>query len=67
MPIGLDGLYRKGQPMISGYSAIFPGHNPNDVSIAKGRWEDAQIFVIDTQVLGYGEQRQITRRLAAQS
>jgi CubicO group peptidase (beta-lactamase class C family) len=60
VPIGLDGLYRKGQPMIFGYNAIFPGHNPNEIPVAKGRWTDAQTFVIDTQALGYGEQRQIT-------
>ncbi len=60
VPIGLDGLYRKGPPMISGFTAVFPGHNPTDIPVAKGRWADAQTFVIDTQVLGYGEQRQIT-------
>ena len=60
IPIGLDGLYRKGPPMISGFTAVFPGHNPNDIPVAKGRWADAQTFVIDTQALGYGEQRQIT-------
>lgn len=58
-PIGLDGFYRKGQPMISGYNALFPGHNPNEIPVFKGRWADAQTFVIDTQALGYGEQRQI--------
>jgi len=57
--IGLDGFYRKGQPIISGYNAMFPGHNPNDIPVAKGRWADAQTFVIDTQALGYGEQREI--------
>jgi CubicO group peptidase (beta-lactamase class C family) len=60
VPIGLDGFYRKGQPMIAGYNAIFPGHNPNEIPVAKGRWADAQTFVIDTQVLGYGEQRRLT-------
>ncbi len=60
VPIGLDGLYRKGPPLISGFTAVFPGHNPNDIPVAKGRWADGQTFVIDTQDLGYGEQRQIT-------
>jgi CubicO group peptidase (beta-lactamase class C family) len=60
VPIGLDGFYRKGQPMIAGYNAIFPGHNPNDIPLAKGRWADARTFVIETQTLGYGEQREIT-------
>jgi hypothetical protein len=45
--------------MISGYNAMFPGHNPNEIPVAKGRWTDAQTFVIDTQALGYGKQREI--------
>ena len=46
--------------MISGYNAMFPGHNPNEIPVFKGRWADSQTFVIDTQALGYGEQREIT-------
>jgi hypothetical protein len=47
--IGLDGLYRKGSPTISGYN---PGHIP----AAKGTWLNGQTFVIDAQDLGYGGQ-----------
>jgi CubicO group peptidase (beta-lactamase class C family) len=49
VPIGLDGLYRKGSPTISGYN---PGHIP----AAKGTWLNGQTFVIDAQDLGYGGQ-----------
>ncbi|MDQ0471998.1 serine hydrolase domain-containing protein [Labrys wisconsinensis] len=49
-PIGLDGLYRKGTPAISGYD---PGHVP----AAKGAWLNGHTFVIDAQDLGYGGQR----------
>ena len=49
VPIGLDGLYRKGPPALSGH---YPGHIP----AAKGRWLDGQTFVIDMQDIGYGTQ-----------
>lgn len=49
VPIGLDGLYRKGLPALSGH---YPGHIP----AAKGTWSDGQTFVIDTQDIGYGTQ-----------
>ncbi|WP_322011947.1 serine hydrolase [Paraburkholderia sp. J12] len=49
MPIGLDGLYRKGSPALFG---AYPGHIP----AAKGTWLDASTFVIDSQDIGYGTQ-----------
>jgi CubicO group peptidase (beta-lactamase class C family) len=49
VPIGLDGLYRKGLPALSGH---YPGHIP----AAKGKWLDGQTFVIDMQDIGYGTQ-----------
>ena len=48
-PIGLDGLYRKGSPALSGH---YPGHIP----AAKGTWLNGSTFVIDTQDIGYGTQ-----------
>jgi CubicO group peptidase (beta-lactamase class C family) len=48
-PIGLDGLYRKGAPALSG---LYPGHIP----AAKGTWLSGQTFQIDTQDIGYGTQ-----------
>ena len=47
VPIGLDGLYRKGPPALSG---AYPGHIP----ATKGTWSDGQAFVIDAQDIGYG-------------
>jgi hypothetical protein len=52
VPIGLDGLYRKGASMLFGLS---PGHIP----ATRGTWLNGQTFVIDAQDLGYGEQREI--------
>jgi CubicO group peptidase (beta-lactamase class C family) len=49
MPIGLDGLYRKGAPALDG---LYPGHIP----AAKGTWLNGQTFQIDTQDIGYGTQ-----------
>jgi hypothetical protein len=49
VPIGLDGLYRKGPPALSGF---YPGHIP----AVKGKWLDGQTFVIDMQDIGYGTQ-----------
>ncbi|WP_234906232.1 serine hydrolase [Rhizobium rhizogenes] len=51
-PIGLDGFYRKGPPK-SSEPAI--GH----ITEAKGTWLDAQTFVIDVPILGYGEQQKL--------
>jgi hypothetical protein len=42
-PIGLDGLYRKGEPTDRGINAI------------KGTWQDDHKFVIDRLILGQGE------------
>ncbi|MFJ2989564.1 serine hydrolase domain-containing protein [Collimonas sp. NPDC087041] len=50
--IGLDGLYRKGSPILS-------DPNPGRITIAKGTWLDRQTFVIDSQDLGYGEQKKL--------
>ena len=47
-PIGLDGLYRKGEPTVFGMTAF------------KGMWSDDRSFVIDAQFLGAGEQRKWT-------
>jgi len=47
-PIGLDGLYRKGEPSVFGVTAF------------KGMWSDDHSFVIDAQFLGAGEQRKWT-------
>lgn len=52
VPIGLDGLYRKGPP-----SLFNP--NPGKIPAAKGTWVNAQTFLIDMQYLGYGEQREL--------
>ncbi|WP_246662522.1 serine hydrolase [Rhizobium sp. P44RR-XXIV] len=51
-PIGLDGLYRKGPPKLSD-PAI--GH----IIEAKGTWLNAQTFVIDAPILGFGEQQKL--------
>jgi hypothetical protein len=47
-PIGLDGLYRKGEPTAFG------------VSVVRGTWSNANTFAIDFQYLGSGEQRKWT-------
>jgi len=52
VPIGLDGLYRKGSPWLF-------NPNPGKTPAAKGTWLNGQTFVIDTQDLGYGEQREL--------
>ena len=52
VPIGLDGLYRKGSPILSDVNL---GHVP----VAKGTWSNGHTFVIDEQDLGGGEQREI--------
>jgi len=49
-PIGLDGLYRAGPPVIS-------NDRVRRVPIAKGTWLDTQTFKIDSQDVGYGAQR----------
>jgi CubicO group peptidase (beta-lactamase class C family) len=53
VPIGLDGLYRKGSP-----SLFNP--NPGKIPAAKGKWLNGQTFVIEMQNLGYGEQRELS-------
>jgi hypothetical protein len=52
VPIGLDGLYRRGSPVLSDPNL---GHIP----AAKGTWLNGQTFVIDEQDIGGGEQREI--------
>jgi CubicO group peptidase (beta-lactamase class C family) len=52
VPIGLDGLYRKGSPWLF-------NPNPGKIPAAKGTWLNGQTFVIDMQYLGYGEQREL--------
>ncbi|MFJ6324126.1 MULTISPECIES: serine hydrolase domain-containing protein [unclassified Rhizobium] len=51
-PIGLDGLYRKGSPVLADPDA-------GRITAAKGTWLDAQTFVIDAPQLGYGEQQEL--------
>lgn len=51
-PIGLDGLYRKGQRKLSDPGI---GH----ITAAKGAWSGGQTFVIDAPILGFGEQQRI--------
>jgi CubicO group peptidase (beta-lactamase class C family) len=48
-PIGLDGLYREGPPIISADKAL-------RIPAAKGTWLDARTFAIDSQDLGFGAQ-----------
>jgi len=52
LPIGLDGFYRKGaqKPSEPGIGHIIE---------AKGTWLNAQTFVIDAPVLGFGEQQKL--------
>ena len=49
-PIGLDGFYRKGEPLLSGAprTSLIPA--------AKGTWLDGRTFQMDTQNLGEGTQ-----------
>jgi hypothetical protein len=51
-PIGLDGLYREGPPVIS-------GDKTRRIPISKGTWSNGQTFVIESQDLGLGGQRKI--------
>jgi hypothetical protein len=48
-PIGLDGLYRKGEPTCPEALAI------RQVNAVKGTWQDGHIFVVDRLVLGEGQ------------
>jgi CubicO group peptidase (beta-lactamase class C family) len=48
-PIGLDGLYRKGEPT---YLQELPVRGVNAV---KGNWQDDHTFVIDRLILGEGQ------------
>jgi hypothetical protein len=48
-PIGLDGLYRKGEPTYLQALAIL------GVSAVKGTWQDGHTFVIDRLILGDGQ------------
>ena len=47
-PIGLDGVYRKGEPTASGIVAM------------RGKWSDGRTFVIERQMLGTGEEQKWT-------
>jgi hypothetical protein len=47
-PIGLDGLYRKGEPTAFGIAAV------------RGKWLDGRTFLIERQILGMGEQQKWT-------
>ena len=49
-PIGLDGLYREGPPVVS-------GDKMHRIPISKGTWSNEQTFVIESQDLGLGGQR----------
>jgi hypothetical protein len=48
-PIGLDGLYRKGEPTYLQALAI------RGVNAVKGTWQDNRTFVIDRLILGDGQ------------
>ena len=52
-PIGLDGLYRKGELTYHGFANRLEGL-PR-VNAVKGTWQDDHTFVIDRLVLGEGE------------
>ena len=52
-PIGLDGLYRKGELSHAGFAHLTEG-SPR-VDAVKGTWQDDQTFVIDRLVLGQFE------------
>lgn len=49
-PIGLDGLYRAGTPMSS-------ADQMRRIPISKGAWSNGQTFVIESQDLGLGGER----------
>jgi hypothetical protein len=51
-PIGLDGLYRKGQLTDYGFDGRIGGF-PR-INAVKGTWQDDHTFVIDTLILGQG-------------
>jgi hypothetical protein len=51
-PIGLDGLYRKGEPTRHGLAGWFEG--VPRVNAVKGSWQDNHTFVIDRLVIGTG-------------
>ena len=52
-PIGLDGLYRKGELTHTGFGHLTEG-SPQ-VNAVKGTWQDDHTFVIDRLVLGQGQ------------
>src|SRR5882724_4148865 len=52
-PIGLDGLYRKGEPTHHGFGERLEG--VPRVNAVKGIWQDDHTFVIDRLVLGLGQ------------
>jgi CubicO group peptidase (beta-lactamase class C family) len=47
-PIGLDGVYRKGEPTASGIVAM------------RGKWLDGHTFLVERQTLGAGEEQKWT-------
>ena len=47
-PIGLDGLYRKGEP------TYLQGLGIRAINVVKGTWQDDHTFVIDRLILGQG-------------
>jgi CubicO group peptidase (beta-lactamase class C family) len=47
-PIGLDGVYRKGEPTASGIVAM------------RGKWLDGHTFLVERQTLGTGEEQKWT-------
>lgn len=49
-PIGLDGLYREGPPVVS-------EDQMRRILISKGTWSNGQTFVIESQDLGLGGER----------
>jgi hypothetical protein len=51
--IGLDGLYRKGEPTRHGLAGWFEG--VPRVNAVKGSWQDNHTFVIDRLVIGMGQ------------
>ena len=51
-PIGLDGLYGRGELSSHGYNDLFEGR-PR-VYVLKGAWQDDHTFVIDRLILGEG-------------
>jgi CubicO group peptidase (beta-lactamase class C family) len=51
-PIGLDGLYRRGELTYVGLGPRFQG--APRVNAVKGNWQDDRTFVLDRQILGLG-------------